>query len=91
MAVRVQRALSLPTKKEAEHVVNAVIRAGDDPAQSSGRRWIHTEAQQLWQISCASQAGDLPEGWIHWRNHSDENEAEDQVHQFGGAAATGTG
>lgn|SRR5208283_4998692 len=25
LAVRVQRALSLPTKKEAEHVVNAVI------------------------------------------------------------------
>lgn len=25
MAVRVQRALSLPTKKEAEHVVNTVI------------------------------------------------------------------
>lgn len=27
LAVRVQRALSLPTKKEAEHVVNAVIRS----------------------------------------------------------------
>lgn len=27
MAARVQRALSLPTKKEAEHVVSAVIRS----------------------------------------------------------------
>jgi len=58
-------------------------------AQSSGHGWIHTEAQWLWQVLCASQAGDLPEDWVYGRDHSDEDEAEDQVHQFGGAAPTG--
>ena len=46
LSERVQRALSLPTKKEAEHVVSAVIlKFGNHPAQPFRHRWIHSEAQ----------------------------------------------
>lgn len=37
------------------------------------------------------QAGDSPEDWGIRRNDSYVNEAQDQVHQSGGAAPTGAG
>ena len=65
LAARVQQALALPTKKEAEHVVDAVIaELGDHPAQQSGHGRIHAEARQLRQVLCAAQAGDSPEDWV---------------------------
>jgi hypothetical protein len=32
----------------------------------------------------ASQAGGSPEDWVHGRDHSYQNEVENQVHQFAG-------
>jgi len=92
LAVRVQIALSLPTKKEAEHVVNAVNHElGNHSGQSSRYGWVHVEAQKLWQVRYPSQGGDSPEDWVQGRDHSDEDEAEDQVHQFRGASPAGAG
>jgi hypothetical protein len=35
--------------------------------------------------------GDSPEDWVHGRDDSDEDEAEDQVHQVRGASPAGAG
>ncbi len=88
LAEKVQTALSLPTKKEAERVIDAVIASLEITLLNHlGHGRIHAEARQLRQVLSSAQAGDLPEGWFQRTDHSDEAVAEGEVHQSGDAAA----
>ena len=88
LVVRVQQALALPTKKEAEMVVDTVVAALEATLLNNledGR--VHAEARQLREILSPPQAGDSQEDSVHGGDHTDEGSAEGQVRQFGGVAA----
>jgi len=45
LAARVQQALALPTKKEAEHVLNTVIASFETTLLNNGHGRVHVEAR----------------------------------------------
>ena len=49
------------------------------------------EAGQLREVLSPAQTGDSPQDWVLGTNHPDEDEADDQICQLGGASPTGTG
>jgi hypothetical protein len=91
LVARVQQALALPTKKEAERVVETVVAALEatllDNLGSDG----FTLKLQLRQVLRATQASDLLEGSVQRTDHPDEAATEGVVHQSGVASPTGTG
>jgi len=90
LAARVQQTLALPTKREAEMVVDTVVTALESTLLNNlGYGRIHPEAQRLRQILRATQAGDSPENRVHGRDHPDEGAAEGQVRQSGESSAAG--
>ena len=51
LVVRVQAALALATKNQAEHVINVVIGGLETTLLSNlGTKRFHVEARQLWQV-----------------------------------------
>ena len=75
LAARVQQALALPTKKEAEIVVDTVGGVGSHAAEQSGDERLHAEARQLRQVLSPAQAGDSQEDSVHGRDHTDKRSA----------------
>ena len=91
LAARVQQALALPTKKEAEHIVDAVIGSLEATLLNNlGAERVHAEAGQLRQVLSPAQAGDSQEDSVHGRDDTDEGQTEGQVRQLGGIAAVRT-
>lgn len=83
LAARVQQALALPTKKEAEHIVHCDRELGNHPAQQSGNEWVHAEVGHLREVLSPAQAGDSEEDSLHGTDDTDEGQTEDQVCQSG--------
>jgi hypothetical protein len=51
--------------------------------------WVHDEAEQLWQVLSAAQAGDTQEDSVQGRDDAEKDEEEDQVHELGNASPVG--
>jgi len=59
-------------------------------SQQPWHEWIHAKARQLWQVLSPPQAGNSQEDSLHGKDHPNEGETEDQIHQLGNAAPVGS-
>jgi hypothetical protein len=92
LAARVQQALALTTKKEAEMIVDTVVAALEaHSAEQSGNERVHAEAGQLRQVLSPAQGRDSQKDSIHGQDHPHEGSKDDQVRQSGDTSPTGTG
>jgi hypothetical protein len=92
LAARVQQALSLPTKKQAEMIADTVIAALEATLLNNlGTDGFTLEARRFQQVFSPAQVGDSPEDSVHRRDDPDEGETEDYVRQLGKFAAAGEG
>jgi hypothetical protein len=73
LVTRVQQALALLTKKEAERVVSTVVSCLECTLLNNlGSEWLHDEARQSGQVLCPSQTGDSQEDSVHRQDDPDE-------------------
>jgi nucleoid DNA-binding protein len=86
LAARVQQALALPTKKEAEHIVNLVIGSlGATLLNNRGTNGFTLKLGSFGKFSVRHKSGILR------RDDPDKRQAEGKVRQFGRASAAGKG
>ena len=88
LAVRVQQALALPTKKEAEQVVDAVIGSLEATLLNNlATDGFTLKLGSFGKFSVPPQGWDSQEDSVHGTDDPDNGQAEGQVCQFGGVAA----
>ncbi len=88
LVVRVQQALALPTKKEAEMVVDTVVAALEATLLNNlGTNGFTLKLGSFGKFSVRHKAGILRKIPFTGETHPDEGSAEGQVCQFGGVAA----
>jgi nucleoid DNA-binding protein len=92
LAMRVQQALGLATKKEAAMVVEGVITALEatflNNLESDG---FTLKLSRFGKFSVRHKPGILRKIPFTGENYPDEGSTEGQVHQFGGVTPTGEG
>jgi len=88
LAARVQQALALPTKKEAEMVVDTVVASLEATLLNNlGTDGFTLKLGSFGKFSVRHKSGDSQEDSVHGRDHPDEGSAESQICQFGQPAA----
>ena len=92
LAGRVQQALALPTKKEAEMIVETVVAALEVTLLNNlGTDGFTLKLGSFGKFSVRHKPGIRRKIGFTRTDHPDEDEADDQIRQLGVASPTGAG
>jgi hypothetical protein len=82
VAARIQQALCLATKKEADHILDAVT----DCIEATLLNYLGSDGfNSFWQVLGEAQGRNTAEDPFHRRGKADPAKAKDPVREFGGA------